>query len=344
MIPCKKCSGVAYCTTFCRDEAEDSYHQYECEFQEVITGLGCSQVARLALRMVTIKPYNHFLNLKEKLLSPSDNIGNSQDDYLRVYNLVGLTEKRWPEENLIRCALALVLLSILRASGYFEVKKSSTSGDSFSPNELYFGALLLRNLQVLQFNAHEVYEMMRSKKDNLKPCKNVSIGLAIYPTASYFNHSCHPGLSRCFKGKEMVLKSLHPVKVGQEVSENYGYAFYLKSKNDRRKELSARYWFECGCEACKQNLPLLDKLPKSVEAKNKEDIKGDQIDKAVQLMEGGKPNQALTHLKEYVEGYYKGGLSLCQDLLKAEDKARTCISNLGNVVFTEDLILPDAKK
>lgn len=335
---------MAFCTTFCRDEAEDSYHKYECEFQEVLIGLGCSQISRLALRMLSIKPFHYFSNLKERLTSSTNIVGSNEDDYLKVFNLVGLREKRWPEENLIRCALALVLLSILRASGYFEIKKCSTSGDSFSPNELFFGSLLLKNLQILQFNAHEVYEMMRSKKNNLKPCKNVVIGLAIYPTASYFNHSCHPGLSRCFRGKEMVLKTLHPVQSGQEVSENYGYAFYLKSKNDRRKELSARYWFDCGCEACKQNWPLLDKLPKTIDPKSVNEINNGQYENAVELMAKGKTNQALAHLKKYVNGFYTDELNLCQDQIRAEDKARTCISNLGNVVFTEDLILSEVKK
>ena len=32
-IPCKKCSGVAFCSVFCRDEAQQSYHQWECEYQ-----------------------------------------------------------------------------------------------------------------------------------------------------------------------------------------------------------------------------------------------------------------------------------------------------------------------
>lgn len=352
MIPCKKCAGVAYCTTLCRDEADESYHKYECEFQEVLTGLGCSQISRLALRMITIKPYKYFMSLKEKLLPQNENNnlvadGTDDDDvYLRVHNLAGLTEKRWPEENLIRCALAIVLLSILRASGYFGEKKSSTSGDSFSPNELFFGYLLLRNLQVLQFNAHEVYQMLRSKKDNLKPCKNVVIGLAIYPTASYFNHSCHPGLSRCFNGKQMVLKTLHPLRCGDEVSENYGYAFYLKSRNERRKELSARYWFECGCEACKHDWPLLDKLPESVASKeSKGEIQVEDIKSATDSMEKGNPNEALNHIRKYVDAFYKDkGILLCQDLLKAEDKARSCVSNLGNVVFTEDLILRNEMK
>ena len=73
MIPCKKCAGVAYCTTLCRDEADESYHKYECEFQEVLTGLGCSQISRLALRMITIKPYKYFMSLKEKLLPQNEN-------------------------------------------------------------------------------------------------------------------------------------------------------------------------------------------------------------------------------------------------------------------------------
>ena len=345
IIPCKNCAGVAYCTTFCRDEAADSYHMYECEFQEVLTGLGCSQISRLALRMITIKPFKYFLNLKDRLSSSSNNNDAADDDYVRVHNLVGLTEKRWPEENLIRCALALVLLSILRASGYFGEKKSSTRGQSFSPNELFFGGLLLRNLQILQFNAHEVYEMMRSKKTNLKPCKNSVIGLAIYPTASYFNHSCHPGLSRCFKGRNMVLKTLHPVQPGEEVSENYGYAFYLKTRNDRRKELSARYWFDCGCIACERNWPLLDKLSTIKEGSNGgEGIKSASLDKASELMEKGEPNKALNHLSDYVNCFYQEEMKPCQDQIKAEDKARTCISNLGNVVFTEDLVLSQKKK
>ena len=32
-IPCKKCSGVAFCSVFCRDEAQESYHQWECLYQ-----------------------------------------------------------------------------------------------------------------------------------------------------------------------------------------------------------------------------------------------------------------------------------------------------------------------
>ena len=71
------------------------------------------------------------------------------DKYLQLLNLVGLNEQRWPEDLLTRSAMALVLLGILRASGYFGIAKISTSADTYTNNELFIGSLLLRHLQVL---------------------------------------------------------------------------------------------------------------------------------------------------------------------------------------------------
>ena len=37
---------------------------------------------------------------------------------------------------------------------------------------------------MLQFNAHEVYEVLRTKRDNLSPHKSNGVALAIYPRVS----------------------------------------------------------------------------------------------------------------------------------------------------------------
>jgi hypothetical protein len=67
---------------------------------------------------------------------------------------------------------------------------------------------------VLQFNAHEIYEFCRGDRGRLKPCKNNLIGLGVYPRASYFNHSCHPGTARINIGNKLVVKALHPIQKG----------------------------------------------------------------------------------------------------------------------------------
>ncbi len=197
--------------------------------------MGCSQVARLAMRLVTTRPLSYFIENKEpilELLTTSPHAKeNTADPYLRFLGLVGHEEERWPEDRLARAAMALVLLGILRASGYFGAQKfSGLSQDSYTNNELYIAALIYKHLEVLQFNAHEIYEVLRGSPVGLKPSKNVSIATAVYPTAALINHSCHGGLARFFQGTKLVLRTLLPLSAGSEVCDNYGPTFYLKSK------------------------------------------------------------------------------------------------------------------
>ena len=80
---------------------------------------------------------------------------------------------------------------------------------------------------------------------------------AIYPRASYFNHSCHGAVARYFLGSRMVLVAARSVAAGEEVHENYGPTFYFKGREERRRHLAARYWFDCGCHPCQRDWPLL---------------------------------------------------------------------------------------
>ena len=111
----------------------------------MLSGLGCSSVARLALRIISSRPLSYFLDRKtsEKDLD---------DEYFRFLDLVSLEEQRWPEDFLVRSSMALVLLGILRSSGYFGYVKESGEGSSYTPNEYYIGSLILRHLQVRNTN------------------------------------------------------------------------------------------------------------------------------------------------------------------------------------------------
>lgn len=82
----------------------------------------------------------------------------------------------------------------------------------------------------MQFNAHEIHEVLRGSAESLKPSKNMGVALAIYPTASFINHSCHGGVARCFQGTRMTLKALRNIQGDAQVCDNYGPTFYFKSK------------------------------------------------------------------------------------------------------------------
>ncbi len=192
VVPCPDCSGVGFCSKDCRDKACSSYHKYECKYQDLVIGLGGSALVRLALRIITSHPLDYFKKIRHHLNVDVES-REFKLPYLYVFNLVGLDEERWTEDMFSRTLMAVGLLKILKSAKYFPEKSEP---DIFTDDEVFIGSLLLRHLNILQFNAHEVYQLLRGSREQMKPCKNIKIGLAVYPKASYFNHSCHPHIAR----------------------------------------------------------------------------------------------------------------------------------------------------
>nr|XP_053653597.1 SET and MYND domain-containing protein 4-like [Cherax quadricarinatus] len=99
-----------------------------------------------------------------------------------------------------------------------------------------------------------------SGKINFKKTKSVFLGLAVYPTISYCNHSCFPAVTRYFEGDKMVIVSLRPLQAGDVVAENYGPIFTHHPRQERQRKLLSRYWFRCNCEACRGDWPVYNNM------------------------------------------------------------------------------------
>ena len=255
--------------------------------------------------------------------------------YLNLFNLVGLDDERWVEDQFNRALMSLCLLKILKDTDYFPQKSSA---DVFTSDEVFIGSLMMRHMNVLQFNAHEIYEFFRGDRARMKPHKNHLIGVGVYPQASFFNHSCHPGTARYNIGRTMVLRSLSPLQPGQEVTENYGPVFYFKDKAARQAELKARYWFSCDCRVCRQDWPLLAGATKvRWKAENEaalEDLRT-LYDCGTDFMEHGQAEDAIQSLTEYINEVYSLVQPPLETVIRAEDKLRTCFNNSGTVLFQE---------
>ncbi|XP_040574383.1 SET and MYND domain-containing protein 4 [Lepeophtheirus salmonis] len=309
--PCEACCDVAFCSPICRKKA--SFHQFECRYQEFLTGLGISSIGRLALRLITSKPFDYFLKIRKYLNDTNETLeSNSEFEYINIYNLTGNGEQRWQEDIFHRITLSSLLTKILVSSNYF--------GSHPKERDIhYIGSLITRNLDVIQFNAHEVYEFVRKDNQNLKPSKQIAIGLAIYQRASYMNHSCKGSAVRYFKGNQIFMRALHPIKQGEPIFDNYGPTFYFKETKDRQKELKDRYWFNCNCQACQENWSLLNDLisiPKESLSYNKK-LKQDSF-------------KDLIH---FIESNYVDGKMPTESIVRAIDKFRTVCYNMGSVHY-----------
>lgn len=72
------------------------------------------------------------------------------------------------------------------------VRVSETPND----REIAVAGLLLKHLQLLQFNAHEVFETRLGNEHRFRGSRPLYIGVAIYPTVARFNHDCYPAVTR----------------------------------------------------------------------------------------------------------------------------------------------------
>ncbi|CAG0920567.1 unnamed protein product [Notodromas monacha] len=284
-IYCSYClkSEVAFCSRQCRSAACQSYHKYECGIQKLLDASGMSITCWIALRIVSQSSLQHLYKLEEVMRAKGKTLvhdranesertedgGMSNDgqylssNYETIYNMEDHYKQRRPADFIHKGLMSIFLLKCLQLSGYFgqENIKSPDElvpGDKWKPltkEEAFIGALILRNLQIVQFNVHEISDFRMKTPTTFKGANSVSIGAGIYPTVCLMNHSCGPGIVRYFLGSKMVVKCLNRLKTGDLVSENYGPVFTRMPVSERRATLRARYWFDCACEACEGAWP-----------------------------------------------------------------------------------------
>ncbi|KAJ1520536.1 hypothetical protein ONE63_003655 [Megalurothrips usitatus] len=221
-VACPRCSAVLYCGEACRAQAERTHHTVECAVLPLLWSSGASITCLMALRAVSQLP---------KGAAPSE----------RVMSLVTHADRRQPEDLLHRTHMAVFLTRCLQVSGH--------AGAT--------GGRLLTLLQLLQFNVHEVSELELKAPKRYDTAASNFVGAALYPTLALFNHSCDPGVVRSFCGTTVVIHAAKGIRPGQPVSENYGFCYSNKPRPERQDALRRQYWFQCHCQACEEDWPLL---------------------------------------------------------------------------------------
>ena len=141
-------------------------------------------------------------------------------------------------------------------------------------------------MRIIKFNCHEV----------LDPEKCV-IGFALNPVLAMINHSCDSNYGRVWNFGENGLSvsafATRKISRGEEIADCYGGTF-SRADYQSRREVHARYQFECVCSACANGWPTIAKIPtagidekmkKKLKELNKcQDVAG-QFDLVLELME-----------------------------------------------------------
>lgn len=90
--------------------------------------------------------------------------------------------------------MATFLVKFLEANKYFDSDMTDKTDDARAEDKAFIGGLIIRNLQILQFNSHEIFDLLKSNKTGDR--QTVAIGAGLYTTLALFNHSCNPSIVR----------------------------------------------------------------------------------------------------------------------------------------------------
>jgi len=271
-LPSPTCTQTVFCSTICQDQAMASYHVVESKFMDVLFQNGLKKKEWfLALRAITQKPLQFFLDIRERLSKDQHNINfgvteekdfvYNSSDYNSLYNLVGHHEQWDFQSHAYKAFFALFFIRCLQKSKFFLQHQSPNQ--SLGPVELYIGRLIVHLMEVATMNAHEIGQLELSGSDNWLLGNTTSVGCALEPTLVLLNHSCDPAVYRLNIGTSTYCFACRPLSAGDEVTNCYTYSYDVTPKIERAPPLLTKYKFQCMCVACKENWPVSSFLPKA---------------------------------------------------------------------------------
>lgn len=222
-----------YCSEECLASSWNNNHCIDCPLLHILRKLEIGKMSFLALRIIIQVCKGQ--NLSRLITSLEDdkkcsertkgfkNDGTySSSDYSPIYWLVGNAEKRAVGDLFRRAVTVSCVLNCLETmTDFFPTDRDCPPCD-ITQHKLLVGGLLLRHMQNLPCNAHEVSELVRTESGNTKESvsmwKGIEIGAAAYAVLSLVNHSCDPNVVRhSYHGDTAVLRAIRPIAKGEQV-------------------------------------------------------------------------------------------------------------------------------
>jgi hypothetical protein len=229
-ITCKYCSQVYYSSEKCRDDDWEAYHRYECGFTLPSTLSSYEKdYLRLLIRVLIKWKTEPFHPDLKHVQSLCHNIASLNNDQVKEF-------KRGAE----------ILFRFISKIDLDLPKVNNSISELIQlrlPMPYEYEALFLLIAQE-ESNSFGLYTF--NYLGNQFPRQG--FGLALYPTAVYFNHSCAPNIGHYLKDHTMEFFALEDIHAQHECM--ISYVQLNTDRVSRRKILKELFYFDCLCKLC----------------------------------------------------------------------------------------------
>ncbi|CAI8043940.1 SET and MYND domain-containing protein 4 [Geodia barretti] len=270
LIPCCWCAGDGYCSGECREDAWVEYHWIECPVSDNMWGKA-DWMTRVALRMVVSAPATVLKGVLSKgldsTITDSSKHFSTAEPYAALLSLVSHKDRfSDKQQTAMFSKMAETMMECFGDTIKAYLNSKGTDPHDHSTPEVTSGglrSLFLHHLLQLRCNSHRVTAVLEAgevagRGESVKSSHEATLGSAVFPTASLFNHSCWPNIIFRFQGSKVEAVATRPIRNGDEACNCYGPQLGRMKRAERVAELQTKYFFHCSCPACAGSDASLD--------------------------------------------------------------------------------------
>lgn len=317
LFPCCQCTRTMFCSEDCYQEAWKRFHKHECKIIDGIFSLNSMPVVtavRAAVQSITMFDDPKEL---EKLI---------KDINVETENAFTLDYSQLTEQNLFRAAYSLATNeSCQKISVLFGFAKQCASVWHLLITHTYLHLLLKTKdtedlflnvlfhfFEVAVTNAHSLGQTVGSTEQ---------YGSAIFPLCSLLNHSCAPNILKLIDKSTVFVIAKQFIKAGEQIFDSYGqHLHHAHAKlQSRQKTFKSQYIFDCKCNACVRDYPLIEEIPHHGRFFTKFLNDRERLDSFDKGFAKKKLKEYKKHLIEYQKKYP------CFEVLASEDIFTHCL-------------------
>lgn len=267
--PCSSCPRVIFCGPKCKQEAEDSYHKYECQMDLYNIRINDSKDGCTIFHSIKIicgQPLKFWIQNQKEFLGngwSGDWPAPVHSDVQRLSLLFQMAKNEEDVSAATHARHSLVTIFLLRAlrnTTYYSDSGVETPSGKLQPGEVVIGKLIYMLRLIQDMNSHPVWGVGKGQKEKIG---HDHIGAGLYSgIGSYFNSDCNPNTFRINIGRKMLLIACKNIRKGEEVMDNYCINFSELPKHIRNPWIKEHYLFDCTCQACEDEWPTYKELNK----------------------------------------------------------------------------------
>lgn len=212
LIPCRYCISTMFCSQKCMDEANETFHRYECE---ILTKLQAYGGWRMALRS-----FFDALSICDGSIGELEKIARECDKLKwTVYNfdLSNVTDVDY-NKNRLKCLLSL-FSGVEVEDKDFKVLFTSHPllRKMWMTHSTFIKNIITRFMQIEILNFHSI----KGSSLCMKKSYRAALGDGAFIFCSLVNHSCMPNVMRVVVDGRMVMIVERPIRQGEQLFDCY---------------------------------------------------------------------------------------------------------------------------